>query len=170
MQKQIILSENEALRLVINNSKLNRAYADFVERELCKVIGTYKHHLKGLEYNLQPCGVFKNHVTYIDSGWSNVEDYRKIIYQLKGINDIGDIHIPLLERCVKLADKQSNLLYHYFHKLIEEISNQLSWLCDDFEYQLCSIDRKEIDEIPTGFLRDFLSTKHLGRGKIIINQ
>lgn len=169
MGKHKLLSETEVLTLVVNNPKLNKYYDDFVDRALYKVIQAHKRYLKGLNYHLEPCGVFVNYVAYETYWRDDIDTFKTIIGNLFEMSKLGYISPPLLKTCVKLAEKSSNLLYHYFPKLIEAISNDFSCLCDDIEYQLIRIERKDIDEIPTEYLSDFLATDCFGKGKIIIH-
>ena len=165
MEKSKTFNYPQLITLVVDNPKLHKYYEAYVEKELCKVIENYHRQLRLLDYELRIGNVFCNYVKlscYVCS--------ERVIESLANINNFGYVHLHGLKRCQKLVEKNSNLLDYYTEKLIEELNEQLVALCDDFEYQLCAIEGKEIKEIPDGFLEDFIKTKSFGKGKIILEQ
>lgn len=163
------ITENELLRLITNNPKLHKAYEDFVDRELCKIIMVHRELLDGFDYTLRIGNVFVNYVKYETYNmWTTLSEYQCVVDKIKQVCDLDWVYAYGLDRCIKLSNKNSNLLFHYAEILIKEFSDAMSELCDDFESQICAISEKELDEIPTGYLGEFIKTKNFGKGKIEI--
>lgn len=161
MEKSITLNIPQTILLIVSNPKLQKHYENYVEKELCKVIRHYHKQLYRLDFSLLIGNVFCNYVRLCGYEYSS-----RVVESLSKINNLGYIHLHGLERCQKLAEKGSNLLDYYTTKLVDELNEQMVALCDDFEYQLCSIINKEEDKIPCGFLEDFVKTKSFGKGNI----
>ena len=164
MGKSKTMTEREVLTLIANNKTLRDYYETYVEKKLCEVMEDHHDLLRTFDFDLRIGNIYVNYVR--ESYWTHCNE--KLMTQLRKLCDLGYVTLYGLKRCTKLAIKNSNLLEYYFEKLVKELSNEMVVLCDDFEYQLCTIINGEVDDMPTNYLEEFLNTNVLRKGRIVI--